>query len=264
MLSPKILLTRHGLAAHKDLGQNFLADPSVARAIVRAAGLGPGHRVLEIGPGLGALTQPLLENGCLVTAVELDRGLADLLEAELLPLFPDRLSIIRSDILKVDLPALAAEKGGPLHVVSNLPYQISSPVLVRLVEARQAVADAVLMFQSELAERLTAGPGGRDYGRLSVLLGYYAGLTRLLELGPEVFYPRPKVRSTVLGLRFKASPEPALESDARFRQVVAAAFSRRRKTLRNAPALGLRPGGHWPRACCGRPGRRTPGRNADH
>lgn len=234
MPSPRKILAEKGLAAHKDRGQNFLAHPAVARDIVRLADLKADDRVLEIGPGLGALTRPMLEAGCNVVAIELDRGLAQVLETDLLPQFPRQLTIIQKDVLKVSWTALAEEQGQGFCVVGNLPYQISSPVLLKILDERSAVTQAVLMFQKELAQRLTAGPGTKDYGRLSVLLGYYVHLERLMDLGPEAFHPRPKVHSTVLKLTFKDSPQPPLRSDRLFRQVLAAAFSRRRKTLKNS------------------------------
>ena len=232
MPSTRRLLVDRGLAAQKGRGQNFLADPNAARAIVRKADLSPESTVLEIGPGLGALTRPLLEDGHRVTAVEIDRGLADFLEEELKPEFPDRLTVIRSDVLKVDLGDII--EGGRAALVGNLPYQISTPLLIKIVDHRELFISCTLTFQRELAHRLAAGPGTREYGRLSVLLSYYGEVRRLMELGPEVFHPKPKVGSTVVGIWFKDRPEPALDSPALFRRVVAAGFSRRRKTIQNA------------------------------
>ncbi|MBU2548363.1 MAG: ribosomal RNA small subunit methyltransferase A [Proteobacteria bacterium] len=234
MKHPRGELAAHGLAASKSRGQNFLADPAVAREIVRRAELEPGAPVFEIGPGLGALTRVLLEAGHAVTAVEIDRGLVRYLQDQVQPAFPGRLNLIQGDVLKTDLAALAQDQGRPLDVIGNLPYQISTPLLFRFLETREAVAGAVLTFQKELAERLAAGPGSKAYGRLSVMFGYYARIERLLDLGPEAFHPRPKVGSTVLRVRFVADPRPPLRSAAMFSTVVAAGFSRRRKTLKNA------------------------------
>lgn len=234
MTSPRRLLSRHGLAAHKGRGQNFLADPGLAELLVKRAGLEPGTLVLEVGPGLGALTRPLLEAGCRVIAVEVDRGLAQYLRDEVLPQFLDSLTVIQEDVLETDLTGLARAEGRRLIVVGNLPFQISTPFLLKLLEDREATARAVLTFQKELAQRLTAEPRTKSYGRLSVLFGYYAVVERLMDLGPEAFHPRPKVGSTVLGLVFKNNPRPPLVSPSLFRQVVAAGFSRRRKTLKNA------------------------------
>jgi 16S rRNA (adenine1518-N6/adenine1519-N6)-dimethyltransferase len=233
LASPRRLLAERGLAPRKGLGQNFLADANVARNIVRKAGVGPTDYVLEIGPGLGALTVPLLETGARVTVVEKDEGLAAYLREECLPLWPDRLTIIEGDALEVDW-GLAAPDGRTYQVVGNLPYLISTPILLNLVARKDRIQGAVLMFQTELAERLAAGPGSKDYGRLSVLLGYYAEAKKVLTLGPEAFHPRPKVGSTVLDIRFKNTLWPELNPKARLEAVVAAAFARRRKTLRNS------------------------------
>ena len=233
MASPRRILTDRGLTAHKGLGQNFLTDPNTVRAILTRGDLPLDRPILEIGPGLGALTRPLLEAGHRVTAVEVDRGLARYLEEELAPLFPDRFRIVVADILSLDWAAVMADHGPCFSLVGNLPYLISSPVVLRLVENRGWVTSAVLMFQKELADRLKAGPGTKDYGRLSILLGYYAEVEKLLDLGGEVFFPRPKVGSTVLKMVFKEKPEPALLSHAVFVKVVAAGFAQRRKTLQN-------------------------------
>ena len=234
MTSPRRILAELGLTAHKGLGQNFLADPNLCRAIVRQVNAGPDGFVLEIGPGLGALTLPLLEAGCRVAAVEVDRGLAGYLTETYASRFADRLRIVNQDILKTDLAAHLPDGDDRMTVVGNLPYVISSPVLIQLLKQRGVVKRAVLMLQREVARRLTADPGSKDYGRLSVLIQYQAKVDRLLEVGPEVFFPRPKVGSTVVGLEFKDSPRPALSSPGRFCRVVAAGFAQRRKTLKNS------------------------------
>lgn len=241
MTSPRKLLIEQGLAAHKARGQNFLADPGLARRIVARADVEPGQVILEIGPGLGGLTRPLLEAGGLVTAVEVDRGLAKFLEDQLVPLFPGRLKLIQEDILKVDLPGLSADMGRPFQVWGNLPYQISTPILFKLLDSRAVLTRAVLMFQKELAERLTAEPGTKAYGRLSVLVRYFARVERLMDLGPEAFHPRPKISSTVLNLTFRQTLEPPVKSESLFRQIVAAGFAQRRKTLKNALASAFPP-----------------------
>ncbi|MBW2087327.1 MAG: 16S rRNA (adenine(1518)-N(6)/adenine(1519)-N(6))-dimethyltransferase RsmA, partial [Deltaproteobacteria bacterium] len=229
------------LMAKKGRGQHFLMDPGVVRAILDRAGLNPEIPVLEIGPGLGALTRPLLEKGFHVVAVEVDQGLVRFLEDEVRPLAPERLTIIFGDILKLDLGDVAAKFGGPLLVLGNLPYQISSPLLFKLLEFRSAVTQAVLMFQREVADRLTAKPGGRNYGRLSVIYAYFAQVVRLLDVGPDVFYPRPKVGSTMLKITFKSLTEPPLHSEHLFSRVVKAGFAQRRKTLRNALLSAFEP-----------------------
>lgn len=232
MASPRRILEERGLSPQKGLGQNFLTDPSVIRTILAKAALPADAPVLEIGPGLGALTRPLLEAGYQVTAIEFDRGLAGYLQDELVPRFPDRFRLINMDALKVDLPALFPDRS--FSAIGNLPYVISTPLLFKLLDCRNQVLKAVLMFQKELADRIAAGPGSHAYGRLSVMMGYFAVTGRIMALGPEAFYPRPKVSSTVLEVKFKPSPRPLLENPKLFSGIVAAGFSRRRKTLQNA------------------------------
>jgi len=231
--SPRKILADFGLAAHKGLGQNFIADPGVARTILDRADLDPGILAVEVGPGLGALTRPLLEQGFSVKAVELDRGLARYLEDELRPSAPDRLTVIQGDILETDLLEITTGQDRFI-LIGNLPYQISSPLLFKLLEVKESVSQAVLMFQRELAGRLTAEAGTKAYGTLSVLFGYFARIDRLLDVGPEVFFPRPKVGSTVLRIVFKDRFEPALENEGLFRQVVRTGFGQRRKTIKNS------------------------------
>jgi len=235
-ISPAKKLADLGFRPQKGLGQHFLTEPGVVKTILDRAALDPALPVIEIGPGLGALTLPLLERGFSVTAVEIDRGLAGWLETEVAPAWPGRLRVIPADILEVDLAAEARQSGGRVSVLGNLPYQISTPLLFRLLDARDCIAQAVLMFQREVADRLTAEPGGKDYGRLSVAFSLLAQVERLLEVNPAVFFPRPKVGSTVLRVVFRDAPQPALDSERGFFEVVKAAFAQRRKTLRNALA----------------------------
>jgi 16S rRNA (adenine1518-N6/adenine1519-N6)-dimethyltransferase len=240
-ISPAKKLAELGFRPQKGLGQHFLVEPGVVKNILDRAELDPALPVLEIGPGLGALTIPLLERGFMVTAVEIDRGLAGWLEAEAAPAWPGRLKVIQADVLEMDLAAEASLSGGRISVLGNLPYQISTPLLFRLRETRSSIAQAVLMFQREVADRLTARPGTKDYGRLGVVFSLLARVERLLEVGPTVFFPRPKVGSTVVRIVFRESPEPALLSEPVFFEVVKAAFSRRRKTLKNALASAFPP-----------------------
>ncbi|MBF0529891.1 MAG: ribosomal RNA small subunit methyltransferase A [Deltaproteobacteria bacterium] len=234
MLHPRLTLDSLGLAATKSRGQNFLVNSSRAENIVAIAAPGPNDLVVEIGAGLGALTRPLLETGAGVLAYEIDRGLLQYLRESLLPDYPDRLVVMDQDALTIDYREIAAGSERKLLVIGNLPYLISTPILFSLVENRTLIDRAVLMFQQELADRLMAGPGTKVYGRLSVMLGYYADISRAMNLGPADFFPRPKVGSTILKLTFKTNPEPKLESPVLFQRLVAAAFGQRRKTLRNA------------------------------
>ena len=241
MTSPANLLKAWNLRARKELGQNFLKDANTAGSIVTLAGVGPGDVVVEIGAGLGVMTVALGRLAHKVIAVEKDRSLVPLLRAELLSSGLTQVQIIEEDILKLDLRLLGEGETGGLIVLGNLPYNISSQVVVRLIQQRQAVRRAVLMFQKELAQRLCAGPGSRTYGRLSVLLQYCADIKLLREIKAEQFHPRPKVDSAVVGITFKQRIEPAADDEAFMARVVQAAFGQRRKTLRNALAGGLPP-----------------------
>lgn len=241
MTAPRTLLNAWNLLARKELGQNFLTDPALAGCIVESAGIGDDDVVLEIGAGLGALTIAAAQRARRTIAVEKDAQLVPLLRTELLAGGLDTVSIRQDNIFSLDLGRLAQTEGRPLTVIGNLPYNISSQVLVKLIRERRAVSRAVLMFQKELADRLLAGPGGKTYGRLSVMLQYCADVKELLSIGPEMFFPRPKVASVVLGIDFKAVIEPRVRNEALLGRVVQAAFGQRRKTLRNALSAGLLP-----------------------
>jgi 16S rRNA (adenine1518-N6/adenine1519-N6)-dimethyltransferase len=195
--------------------------------------------VLEIGSGLGAMTIAAARGAAKVIAVEKDRRLVPLLRTELIAAGISSVQVLEKDILTLDIGALAAAEQRCLVVMGNLPYNISSQVVVRLIEARRWVDRAVLMFQKELALRLCAGPGSRTYGRLSVMLQYCADLDFLQELRADQFHPRPKVDSAVLGIRFKKRiPFPAGDEKL-LASVVRVAFGKRRKTMRNALAGAL-------------------------
>ncbi len=242
MTSPRALLQAYHLRANKRLGQHFLTDPAVAEMIVQAAGISSRDVVLEIGAGLGALTFPAARQAARLYTVEKDTRLADFLRAKIGAEGQSNVVVLERDILRVDIEALAAEADARLVVIGNLPYNISSQILIGLISARKAVKRAVLMFQTELAERLTAGPGGRDYGRLSVMIQYCADLRDVGRVAADRFFPRPKVDSSVLAIFFNtASTLSSMEEDFFFR-VVRAAFGRRRKKLHNSLAgsdLGL-------------------------
>jgi len=211
---------------------------------VAALEVAPEEVVLEIGPGLGALTRLLAESGAQVVGLELDRRLADYLTAAFQG--EPRVRILCQDVLTYDFRALAREVGRSLKVVGNLPYQITSPLLFKLADEKEAVTRAVLMMQEEVARRLTAAPGGRDYGILSVLLQYHFHLERLFSLGPGNFYPPPQVESTVVRLTPR-EPDPAARNEELFRRLVRLAFGRRRKTLKNSLAAQARELGRAPR-----------------
>jgi 16S rRNA (adenine1518-N6/adenine1519-N6)-dimethyltransferase len=242
--SPKSLLQRLGLRPKKSLGQHFLLHPHQARRIVAALDATGEDVVVEIGPGLGALTVLLADTAREVVALEVDAFLADYLRRELFAAAP-QVRIIQEDVLKFDLAGLSRQAGQALKVAGNLPYHITSPLLFKLMEEKAAVARAVLMVQEEVGDRLLARPGGKDYGILSVLAQYHFTLERLFSLSPANFYPPPQVRSVVLRLQ-PAAPEVRALDERLFSRVVKSAFAQRRKTLKNtlaaqAGAFGLHP-----------------------
>jgi 16S rRNA (adenine1518-N6/adenine1519-N6)-dimethyltransferase len=240
MTSPQTLLKAWNLHARKELGQNFLKEAAVAERIVERAGLGPQDEVLEIGAGLGMMTVAAARRCGRLIAVEKDSHLVPLLRAELLLHGLSHVQVCQENILKVPLAQLA-EPGRRLVVIGNLPYNISSQIVVKLIQERQWADRAVLMFQKELAERLCAGPGTRTYGRLSVMLQYCADLIRLFDVRATQFHPQPKVDSAVLEIRFRSVIENPVCDEQLMTRVVQAAFGQRRKTLRNALCGGLLP-----------------------
>ena len=238
MLKPKIAdpgVTRHilkafDLHASKRLGQNFLIHSGTVEAIVATADIHPGDRILEIGPGIGTLTQGLAEAGAIVTAVELDKKLPAVL-AETLSGY-DRVRIVGGDILKTDLPTLMGEE--PFKVVANLPYYITTPILLTLLERRLPITRIVAMVQREVAERIIAAPGGRDYGALSVAVQYYTAPQLAMEVSPRCFLPPPAVESAVMDCVVRKTPPVEVADEKQFFRIVRAAFGQRRKTLGNA------------------------------
>ncbi len=213
----------------KSLGQNFLRDPNTVRRIADAVAAAPGQGVVEIGPGTGALTGELLQRYPHLIALEVDeRAIAHLHET--LP----ALDVRHLDVLKADWSALAAERGGPLAVVGNLPYYITSPILFALLDQRTHVAHAVVMMQREVAERLVALPRTKAYGILSVQFQRYCDVKLLFRVPPTVFFPRPNVESAVVRLTFRTDAPPVSPFEDHLRTVVRTAFGQRRKTLRNA------------------------------
>lgn len=234
MLSPKRLLNTSELRAKKALGQNFLTDLSTAMMIVEKSRLDPEAIVLEIGAGLGALTIPVAKTVRHVYAVEKDSSLVPVLENQLNSSHITNVTILNQNILNLNLQELFEKSGEKFIVMGNLPYNISSQVLVYLIQNRHCVTQAILMFQKELAERISASPGGKDYGRLSVMLQYCASVKHLMEIKATVFFPRPKVDSSVIEVRFHDQLLfPASDEKFLF-DVIKAAFGKRRKTLKNA------------------------------
>ncbi len=233
MTSPQQLLRHHQLHAKKPLGQNFLSDPSVADRIISRSNLSASDVVLEIGPGLGALTFPVARHVRSVIAVEKDRQMAAVLR-ELISESPSSsITLIENDILKADIRQLAGSAGQKIVVMGNLPYNISSQVLIQLIQHRNCISRAILMFQKELAERIAAVPGSKDYGRITVMLQYCAEVRHVASVASHMFFPKPKVDSAVVEIDFMTPVHPA-DDEKFFARVVQAAFGKRRKTLKNA------------------------------
>ncbi|HEX5373045.1 MAG TPA: 16S rRNA (adenine(1518)-N(6)/adenine(1519)-N(6))-dimethyltransferase RsmA [Aquabacterium sp.] len=214
-----------GHVARKRFGQNFLVDLGVIDEIVRAIDPRPGQALVEIGPGLGALTNPVVERSEHLTVVELDRDLAARLRQR------PELTVIESDVLKVDFGQLARDGGQKLRVIGNLPYNISSPILFHLLPWADQVEDQHFMLQKEVVDRMVATPGHKDYSRLSVMLQWRYDMECVVDVPPESFDPPPKVNSAVVRMVPLASP-PEVDLLA-FEKMVAVAFSQRRKILRH-------------------------------
>ena len=219
----------HGHAPRKRFGQNFLADPHYVARIVAAIGPQPGQTIVEIGPGLAALTGLLIERAGHIVAVEIDRDLAARLRERFAPA---QLTLVEGDALAFDFASL----GPRLRVVGNLPYNISSPLLFHLASYEAQLRDIHVMLQREVVARMTAPPATPDYGRLTVMLQARFSVTRLFTVPAGAFQPAPKVESAVARLLPLGDARPAITDEALFARVVAAAFGQRRKTLRNALA----------------------------
>lgn len=239
MTSPYTLLKGWDLHARKALGQNFLKSSRTAEQIVTAAEVGPDDVVMEIGAGLGQLTLAAARAAGRVIAVEKDRRLVPLLRSELLLKHFEGVRIVEGDILALSLAHLVTPEEAPVIVLGNLPYNISSQVVAKLIDERSLIRRAVLMFQKELAERLCAGPGSKTYGRLSVMLQYCADVRMVQLVGADQFFPKPKVDSAILRMDFKETIAPRAKDERLLARVVQAAFGRRRKTMRNALAGNL-------------------------
>ncbi len=228
--SPKALLDRYGLRAKKSWGQNFLGDEGILDHIAALAVERPGERVVELGAGLGHLTARLVARGAVVVAVERDRDMAAVLRGEL----GERVTLVEADAARLDYRALAGE-GGPIAVVGNLPYHLTSPILFALLDQAESVRRAVLLLQREVAERLAASPDTEAWGLLSVLLQQRAHVTVERRVPPGAFLPPPKVESAVVRIAF-GPPRAEISDAARFRKLVKAGFNQRRKVLANALA----------------------------
>lgn len=227
------VINKYNFAFQKKFGQNFLIDANVVEKIVREAGVTKEDMVLEIGPGIGTMTQILCENAREVVAVEIDKNLIPILEDTLSDY--DNITVINEDILKVDINALAAERNGgkPIKVVANLPYYITTPIIMGLFESHVPIESITIMVQKEVADRMQVGPGTKDYGALSLAVQYYANPEIVLTVPASCFMPRPNVDSAVIRLtRHKEQPVDVKDERLMF-QIIRASFNQRRKTLAN-------------------------------
>lgn len=227
---PRELLKRHGLRPKESWGQNFLSDEVILSRIVDEAMIVPDDVVVELGPGLGHLTRVLLETGCTLVAIERDRDMVKVLEAQKLA----RLRLVEGNAADVDFAKAAGAE--QVIVVGNLPYHLTSPILFEVLDQVEHVRRAVFTLQAEVVERLAAEPGGREYGLLTVLLGLRFFVEEVMQIPAHFFHPPPKVDSAVVRLSRREKPRAEVVSEARFRQVVKAGFAQRRKTLSNSLA----------------------------
>lgn len=234
MAEKKQIKRGNGFHPKKRLGQHFLRDAGIVHKIINQARLDPSDHVLEIGSGLGALTIPLAGSVHHVVAVEKDPQLADMLRKRLARDVIDNVRLINEDILKLELEGIPRGPAKKMKVIGNLPYNISSPFLEKLVENRNLVSKAILMFQLEVARRLSASPGGKEFGAMTVLIQYHAQVSPLFKVSKASFYPKPKVDSMVLVLDFERPHPRRAEDESKFKMVVKGAFAHRRKTLLNS------------------------------
>ena len=237
------VLQKYGFVFQKKYGQNFLIDPHVLDKIVAASEIGPDDFVVEIGPGIGTLTQYLAYVAREVCAVEIDKNLIPILEDTLSGY--DNVTVLNEDILKVDLNRLAEEKnqGRPIKVVANLPYYITTPIIMGLFENHVPLESVTVMVQKEVADRMQTGPGSKDYGALSLAVQYYADPYIVANVPPNCFMPRPKVGSAVIRLTRHTSFPVQVEDEKLLFALIRASFNQRRKTLangvKNSAALGF-------------------------
>ncbi|MBQ8800349.1 MAG: 16S rRNA (adenine(1518)-N(6)/adenine(1519)-N(6))-dimethyltransferase RsmA [Lachnospiraceae bacterium] len=228
------ILNKYGFNFQKKFGQNFLIDTHVLEKIIRAADITKDDCVLEIGPGIGTMTQYLCENAGKVIAVEIDKNLIPILTEDTLAAY-DNVKVINSDVLKLDLKKLAEEENGgrPIKVVANLPYYITTPIIMGLFEAGVPLASITVMVQKEVADRMQAGPGSKDYGALSLAVQYYAEPYIAANVPPNCFMPRPNVGSAVIRLTLHEKPPVEVADEKLLFKLIRASFAQRRKTLVN-------------------------------
>ena len=228
------VLNRYKFAFQKKFGQNFLIDTHVLERIIDEAGITPDDFVLEIGPGIGTMTQYLASAAREVVAVEIDKVLIPILEGDTLKAF-DNVTVINEDILKVDINKLVEEKNGgrPIKVVANLPYYITTPIIMGLFESHVPIESITIMVQKEVADRMKTGPGSKEYGALSLAVQYYANPEIVANVPPNCFMPRPNVGSAVIRLTRHETPVVDVKDEKLMFRIIRASFNQRRKTLVN-------------------------------
>lgn len=230
------LVKRHGFKFTKSLGQNFLIDDNIVDKIVAGAGIGPSDKIIEVGPGIGTLTREMASKAQSLMAVEIDKNLIPILTDTLGDY--ENVKIVNEDIIKADIRGLIDENldGGPVKLVANLPYYITTPIIMRFLEEDINVTDIVVMVQKEVAERMNAQPGGKDFGALSVAVQFYCDTEIVAKVPRHLFVPQPNVDSIVIALRVRPERKYRVDSEDLFFKVVKAAFGQRRKTLLNSIA----------------------------
>lgn len=229
------VLQKYDFNFQKKFGQNFLIDANILENIIMAAGVNKDDCVLEIGPGIGTMTQYLCENAREVVAVEIDKKLIPILQEDTLSSY-DNITIINEDILKVDVNAIVQKKNGgkPIKVVANLPYYITTPIIMGLFESHVPLESITIMVQKEVAERMQVGPGTKDYGALSLAVQYYAKPEVMMTVPASCFMPRPNVDSAVIKLTRHEHPPVQIQDEKLMFNIIRAAFNQRRKTLVNS------------------------------
>lgn len=229
------VLNRYGFSFQKKYGQNFLIDSGILEKIVREAGVTKDDTVLEIGPGIGTMTQYLCESAKKVIAVEIDKNLIPILTEDTLAAY-DNVKIINADILKLDINRLVEEENGgkPIKVVANLPYYITTPIIMGLFESHVPIESITIMVQKEVADRMQVGPGTKDYGALSLAVQYYAKPQIVAVVPPECFMPHPNVSSSVIRLIRHINAPVEVKDEKQMFALIRAAFNQRRKTLKNS------------------------------
>ena len=230
----KDIVEKHGFRFSKSLGQNFLIDDNVIDKIIDGARVKEGDKVIEVGPGIGTLTREMAKRAEKVVAVEIDKNLIPILKETLAEF--DNTEVVNEDILKVDINKLVDEKlsGGPVKLIANLPYYITTPIVMKFLEEDIPVTDIVVMVQKEVADRMNAVPSTKDYGALSVAVQYYCDTEIVAKAPRHMFIPQPKVDSTVIGLHIREERKYKADNEQLFFKTVKAAFGQRRKTLLNS------------------------------